>query len=61
MFRTKTDIPQIFLELECIFCGSTSRFMSSQHDVITKANPFPDAAKFMSVGFRNNKTQQVRR
>ena len=31
------------------------------HDVITTANPFQDAAKFMFVGLRNNKTQQVRR
>ena len=31
------------------------------HDVITTANPFPYTAKFMSVGVRNNKTQQIRR
>ena len=31
------------------------------HDVITKANPFPYTAKFMFVGVRNYKTQQVRR
>ena len=30
------------------------------YDVITTANPFPDTAKFMFVGVRNNKTQQVR-
>ena len=32
------------------------------HDVITKANPFPYSAKFISkfVGVRNNKTQQIR-
>ena len=29
-------------------------------DIITTANPFPYTAKFMVVGFRNNKTQQVR-
>ena len=30
-------------------------------DVVTTANPFPYTAKFMFVGVRNNKTQQVRR
>ena len=30
-------------------------------DVITTVNPFPNTAKFMFVGVRNNKTQQVRR
>ena len=31
------------------------------HDVITTANPFPYTTKFMFVGFRNNKTHQIRR
>ena len=31
------------------------------HDVITTANPIPCTAKFMFVGVRNNKTQQMRR
>ena len=31
------------------------------YDVIITANPFPYTAKFMLVGVRNNKTQQVRR
>ena len=31
------------------------------HDVIITANPFPYTAKFMFVGVRNNKTQQIRR
>ena len=31
------------------------------HDVITTGNPFPNTAKFMFAGVRNNKTQQVRR
>ena len=31
------------------------------HDVITTVNPFPYTAKFMFVGVRNNKTQQIRR
>ena len=30
------------------------------HDVITTPNPFPYTAKFMFVGVRNNKTQQIR-
>ena len=30
------------------------------HDIITTANPFPITAKFMFVGVRNNKTQQIR-
>ena len=30
------------------------------HDIITTANPFPYTAKFMVVGVRNNKTQQIR-
>ena len=29
------------------------------HDVITTASPFPYTAKFMFVGVRNNKTQQI--
>ena len=28
------------------------------HDVITTANPIPYTVKFMSVGVRNNRTQQ---
>ena len=31
------------------------------HDVITIAIPFPCTAKFMFIGIRNNKTQQIRR
>ena len=31
------------------------------HDVIIIANPFPYTAKFMFVGVRNDKTQQIRR
>ena len=30
------------------------------HDVISTVNPFPDTAKFMLFGVRNNKTQQVK-
>ena len=30
------------------------------HDVITTPNPFPYTAKFMFVGVRHNKTQQIR-
>ena len=31
------------------------------HDVITALDPFPYTAKFMFVGVRNNKTQQITR
>ena len=31
------------------------------HDVITTANPFPYTAKFIFVGVRNNKTEQIKR
>ena len=34
--------------------------VNMSHDVITTPNPFPDTAKFMFVGVRNNKNQQVR-
>ena len=30
------------------------------HDVFKTANPFPCTDKFMFVGVRNNKTQQVK-
>ena len=30
------------------------------HDITTTANPFPYTAKFIFVGVRNNKTQQIR-
>ena len=29
------------------------------HDVITTASLFPNTAKFILVGIRNNKTQQI--
>ena len=35
--------------------------VSMIHDFIRTANPFPYTAKFMFVGVRNNKTQEVRR
>ena len=35
--------------------------VSMIHDVITTANPFPYTVKFICVGVRNNKTQQIRR
>ena len=31
------------------------------NDIIKTAKPFPNTAKFMFVGFRNNKAQQIRR
>ena len=34
--------------------------VSMTHDVIRTANPIPYVAKFMVVGVRNNKTQQIR-
>ena len=54
------DIPRIFLEHKCIFCGHTSTFYDAVnviHDVITTANTLPYTAKFKFVGVRNNKTQ----
>ena len=35
--------------------------VSMIHDVITTAIPFPYTAKFMLVGAKNNKTQQMKR
>ena len=35
IFRTKTDIPRIFLENECTFCGLTSRFMTQSTSFMT--------------------------
>ena len=64
IFRTKTDIPRIFLEHECIFLWVNVTFYDAVniiHDVITTPNPFPYTAKFMFVGVTNNKTQQNRR
>ena len=64
IFRTKTDIPRIFLEHECIFCGYTSRFMTQSTLLMTSLqhiNPSPYTAKFMFVGVRHNKTQQIRK
>ena len=62
IFRTKTDITRIFLEHELIFCVNVTFYdaVNMIHDVISTANPFPDTAKFMFVGVRHNKTQQVR-
>ena len=31
------------------------------HDAIATANPVPCTAKFILVGIRNNKTQQIKR
>ena len=35
--------------------------VNKTHGVIRTDNPFPYAAKFMVVGVRHNKTQQIRR
>ena len=45
-----------FLRVYVMFYDSVNMI----HDVISKANPFPDTARFMFVGVRNDKTQQVR-
>ena len=36
-------------------------YVNMIHDVITTPNLFPYTAKFMLVGVRNNKTQQIGR
>ena len=54
---------RIFLEHECIFLRVNVTFydeVNMIHDVITRAMPFPYTGKFMFVGVRNNKTQQMR-
>ena len=64
IFRTKTDIPRIFLEHERIFLRVNVTFYDAVniiHDVITTPNPSPYTAKFMVVGVIHNKTQQIRR
>ena len=64
IFRTKTDIPWIFLEHECIFFVLNITFydpVSIIHDITTTPNPFPNTAKFMFDGVRNNKTQNINR
>ena len=50
IFRTKTDIPRIFLEHECIFLQVNVTFYDAVimiNDVITTPDPFPYTAKFM--------------
>ena len=64
IFRTKTDIPRIFLEHERIFFRVNVTFydlVNTIHHVIRTSNPFTYTDKFMFVGVRNNKTQQLRR
>ena len=41
---------------------SASRFMTVNmiYDVITTANPFHFTGKFMFIGVRNNKTEQIK-
>ena len=49
-FRTKNDLPQIFLEHECNFLRVNVRFFDAVkmiRDVIRTASPFPYTAKFM--------------
>ena len=64
IFRTKTDIPRVFLKRECIFMWVNVTFydeVNMIHDVISTPKPFRYTAKFMFVGVRHNKTQQIRR
>ena len=56
IYRTKTDIPQIFVENEGIFCGYITFY-----DEVKTTNPFPYNTKFVFVGVRNNKNQRIRR
>ena len=51
----KTNLAH-FLSVNVTFSDAVNMI----HDVITIANPFPYNAKFMFVGVRNSKTQQVR-
>ena len=46
-----------FLQVNVTFYDAVSTI----HDVIRTANPFPYTAKFMFVGATNNRTQQIRR
>ena len=62
IFRTKTDIQQIFLEHECILLQVNVMSYDTVniiHDVITTPNPFQYTDKFMFVGVRNNATKQT--
>ena len=45
-----------FLRVNVMFYDAVNMIQ----DVISTANSFPDNAKFMFVGVRNNKSQQVR-
>ena len=47
----------LFLRVNVTFYDAVNMI----HDVITTANQFPYTAKFMSVGVRSNKTQQIKR
>ena len=52
-FRTRIH----FLRVNVTFYDAVNMI----HVVIRTVNPFPYTAKFMLVGVRNNKTQQIRR
>ena len=61
LIQTRFDVGTKWAELSRVrvkvtFCDAVSMI----HDVITTAYPFPYTAKFMFVGFRINKTQQIR-
>ena len=60
IFRTKTDIPWIFLERMHFLRVNVTFYdaVNMIHDVITTPDPFPYTAKFMFVSVSYNKTQQ---
>ena len=47
IFRTKNDIPWIFLDMNAFSAGKCHVLSRSQNYIIRTANPFPYAAKFM--------------
>ena len=46
-----------FLQVNVAFYDAVNMI----HDLVRTASPFPYTAKFIFVGVRNNKTQQMRR
>ena len=45
-----------FVQVNVLFYDAVNRI----HDVITTANPLPYTAKFIFVGVRKNKVEQIR-
>ena len=63
-FSNKNDIPQIFLEQKVLYHQYFQNMkafsaVNMNHNIITATNPFPYTAKFMFVGIRYNKTEQI--